>query len=145
MRRAEASEEARAQAVALNQPLSAEIAVRQDSAGAVPIDDPAHAPRDVFERLVPAHTLEALGAFRSLASQRMKHAIRAVDALEVVGHLRAQSAPGERMAVVTHQPDSGAVAYRHLPSAGVGAIVWADAAHFGIRSDGRIGHALSFE
>ena len=56
-----------------------------------------HRDGDVGQRLVPAHANELPLAFRSRPLQRVQDAIGMVDALEIVIHLGAQRAAGERM------------------------------------------------
>ena len=121
----------------LDQPLHAGGAVRQDGLGARLGDDGLPAGGDVGQRLVPAHALEPALALRPDALQRVQHAVRVVDALEVVVHLGAERAARERMRGIAGQPLGGAVPDLDHPAAGVRAVVPAGAADGVERMNGR--------
>ena len=81
----------------LDEALHAGRAVGQDGLGPGLGDDRLPARGDVDERLVPADALEAALALRSDALERVEHAVRVVDALQVVIDLGAQRAAREGM------------------------------------------------
>ena len=84
---------------------------------------------DGIERLVPADALEFTLAFIAGAPQRKEQAILAVSALEVLRHLGAERAGGERMVLGALHFHRDAVLDGDLHRAGVGAIVRAGGAH----------------
>ena len=113
----------------LNQPLRARGAVREDRFRSRFSNDRLPARRDVRQRGLPRHALEAPLALRADPLERMQHAIRVIDALQVVIHLGAERAAREGVRGIAGQRHSGAVAHVHGPRAGVGAIVAAGATH----------------
>ena len=66
--------------------------------------------------------------FGAGAAQGMEDALRAVDALQVGVDLGAEAAAGDGVVGVADELDGDAVLDRHLPGAGIGAIVRAAAA-----------------
>src|SRR5205814_5857600 len=84
--------------------------------------------RDFANRFAPRDTFEAALALLADAPLRIEHAVRVIDAFEVVGDLLTEEAAGERMVAVAAELDGSAG--RGIDGddhpAGVGAIVRAD-------------------
>ena len=99
-RRAEAPPELRVEVVLRQQAVRSAVGVRQDRRAAVRRPSPARiAIGDELERFVPRHALELPVALAALADRRIEQAIRPVDALAELPHLRADVAVGDRVLV----------------------------------------------
>ena len=100
--------------------------------------------RDVGERLVPGDTNEIPLTLPAFALQRVQHAIGVVHALEVVIHLRAERAAGERVRLIARELYGRPIPHFDDPRAGVRTVVPARATHHpqrrGSRGHGFIGH-----
>ena len=111
------------------------IAIRKDRLRAVGrVGDGAELGGDPPERLVPRDRLESPLPLAADAEERRLEAGRAVDPVEVAGHLPAEEAAGERVVLVAPEVDRHAVADRHPHRAGVGAVQRADRLHHPSRS-----------
>ncbi len=125
-------------AVALHQAHRAGVVVRPDRGRAVPCGDVGEGVGDAVQRLVPGDLPELPGAFRPGAQQRMRQAVRVMDALGVARHLGADDAG--RVAVfarAAHRADARVAQHLHLQRAGGGAVVRADrGADFSARAGG---------
>src|SRR5207237_3529212 len=124
---AQPREEAAVDALALDQPLGPHVAVGQHCLSAVLGHDLPQPPGDLAQRLLPGDPLEAPLALRTGAAQWVEQPLLAIHAVEVVVDLGAETAVGEGVDGVAGQLDRAAVLDRHLPRAGVGAVVWASA------------------
>ena len=129
LRGAQAVEEARRHALALQQAHRAGVAVGQDRLR-VARGDRLQPTGDVGQRLVPARRLEAARALRAHAAQRRQHALGVMGALGVARDLGAERAVRRHMlgaALDAHDPPGGVV-HADLHRAGVGAVVGAGGA-----------------
>ena len=87
------------------------------------VDDGLPARGDVGERLGPAHRRELPFALAPGALERVQHAVRVIDTLQVVVDLGAQRAARERMRGIAGQTCRRSVLNLHGPGARVGAVV----------------------
>ena len=113
----------------LNEPLRASGAVAQDRFGSRFRGNRLEPRADVGERLVPGDTNEIPLTLPAFALQRVQHAIGVVHALEVVIHLRAERAAGERVRPIARQLYGRPIPHFDNPRAGVRTVVPARAAH----------------
>ena len=118
----------RAHAVALDEALRSRVRVGQDRLATVLGRRLAQPLGHEVEGLVPAHAAKAALALRPFAHQRMQDSLVGVDPVEVVGHLPAQEAHGDRMVGIAGDPGCPAVLHRHVHGAGVGTVVGAGCA-----------------
>ena len=125
----------------LNEPLRASGAVGQDRFGSRFRGNRLEPRADVGERLVPGDTNEIPLTLPADALQRVQHAIGVVHALEVVIHLRAERAAGERVRLIARQLYGRPVPHFDDPRAGVRTVVPARAAHHRQRRGNR-GHGF---
>ena len=88
---------------------------------------------DRVQRFVPADALEATGALRADAPQRMQHALRCIRAIEIARDLRAQRTARGRMIGGAFDLDRAAVLHRDEQRTGIGTIVRTRAANDGAR------------
>ena len=109
----------------LHQTLGAIERVRQDRLAPVQRHGGPDPLGDLADCGIPADGLEAALALRPDPSQRPQQTVGVVHAVEEGVHLGAELTVGERMGRVASQLHSHAVAHRHLPGAGVGAVVMA--------------------
>src|SRR3954468_17566306 len=79
---------------------------------------------DLVERLIPADAFEFSLALLPDPAHRVEQAIGRVSSLEVMRHLGAKRAVGERHRGVALDLCRDAVLHRHEHGAGVGTIVW---------------------
>jgi hypothetical protein len=108
-RGAELVEEGVAHVETVQDALGAEVAVREDRLRPVLGDDLAEATGDLVERLVPGDPLEPAAALGAGSPERVQDAVRVVDAGDVVVHLHAEPAPGERVLGVATDLDGPSV------------------------------------
>ena len=89
-------------------------------------------------RFLPGDGRKLAAALGADAAQRRRQAPRVVGAFEIAVHLAAQLALGDRVVGVAPDVDgaAGGAVHGHLPAAGVGAVVRADAGDDG---DGGVG------
>ena len=83
------AKKAAVQRAGLDDALRSHVTVGQDGGGAVLVDKAAQAGGNVGDGLVPADALELAVALGTNALQGMEHAVRAVDAVQVVIDLGA--------------------------------------------------------
>ena len=121
-------EEAPVHALALHQAHGARVAVGLDGLR-VARGDPTQARGDVRQRLVPGHGRELAAALGAAALEGGEDALGVVGALGVFGHLGAEHAAGLRVRRVALHARGHAVLHGGEQGAGVGAVVWAGAAH----------------
>src|SRR6185436_18196192 len=124
--RSEGVEEAPVHAAVGKKAHVARVRIRQDGLGAVLRDHAAEAIRDEVQGLVPGDAGEAALALASHPFHRMQDSVGAVDALEVMVHLRAQETLGEAMFGIAADAHGPPVFDVDGHDAGVRAIVRAD-------------------
>src|SRR5262249_50709539 len=84
---------------------------------------------DVDEGFIPAHPLKASLSLLAGPAQRVEHAVRAVDTFEEWIDLRTEAAARSRMGCVSTEAHGDTILYRHLPDAGVRAVMRTNAAN----------------
>ncbi len=123
---AEPVEEALRHRLALHQTHRSGVAVRNDGLR-IARRDGAQPHRDLVDRPVPGHRLEAAGALAADAPQRRQHAVGVVAAFQVAADLGAQRAAGGRMVRVAGNAHGdappGPGLHGDLHGAGIGAVV----------------------
>jgi hypothetical protein len=108
---------------AVEDPFGTQVADRHDRLRAVLGDRRPEPAGDLVQRLVPGNPAEPATALRAGAAQRVQHPVGAVDLVDVVVHLHAQPAAGERMPRIPPHLHRAALAHRDQHGAGVRAIV----------------------
>jgi hypothetical protein len=126
---AELVEERVSHVQAVQDALGPQVADRHDCLRAVLGDRRPEPAGDLIQRLVPGDPGELAAALRAGAPHRVQHPVRAVGLVDVVVHLHAQPAAGERMPGVTPHFHRAPAAHRDQHRAGVRAIMRARAAH----------------
>src|SRR5471030_1059753 len=126
-RRAEHIEEARRDALALDQAHRAGVAVRQDGFGRADCDfiQPLSSK---CQRFIPAHRFEPALSLWTNATHRREQSIPMVSSFGIARHLRAKHALCGRMIGVAGHLDGAAVLHGDAHRTGVGAIVRTDSA-----------------
>ncbi len=85
--------------------------------------------RDVGQRVVPRHRLEAAGTLGAHAPERVREAVAMVGSFHVAIHLGAQESVRERMLGIAGHAHGASAFDRDEHGAGVGAVVRTRAAH----------------
>ena len=127
-RGAELVEERVSHVQAVQDALGTQVADRHDCFWAVLGDRGPEPAGDLIQRLVPGDPGELAAAFRPGAPHRVQHPVGAVGLVDVVVHLHAQPAAGERMLGVAPHLHRAPVADRDQHRAGIRAIMRARAA-----------------